>query len=271
MGRPLPRFWIWLGVGLALVALAGFILLTPPSLLRKADYVAAAVCHRIPSHSFFIDEHQLPLCQRCTGTFAGALTGLILQWGVFRRRRTQRFPPLWQWLLLGAFAAVWGLDGFNSYTTLLLARDMGILGYAPQPWIRLLTGTFMGLGMSIVLVSAFNQVVWADALDEAPLPSWRHVAPLMAVGLLQAAAIYTLEPWLLYPIALYSVAGVIAMMTCLGAMIWVMALRQEQRYGGWRAAWVPLVWGIIFAAIIIIGMGSVRLLLTGSVDGVPGL
>ncbi|MDX9955351.1 MAG: DUF2085 domain-containing protein [Anaerolineae bacterium] len=271
MEKPLPRFWIWLGIVLALAALLVFIFRTPPSLLRKADYIAAAVCHRIPSHSFFVDEHQLPLCQRCTGTFAGALTGLLFQWAVVRRRRTRLFPPLWQWLLMGGFAAIWGLDGFNSYTTLLLGRATGILGYAPQPWIRLFSGTLMGLGMSLVLVSAFNQVFWSDALPEAPLPRWRNVAPLLAAGLVQAAVIYTLEPWLLYPIALYSTAGVIAMMTCLGAMIWVMALRREQRYTGWREAWLPLVWGIVFAAIIIIGMGGVRLILTGSVDGIPGL
>ncbi len=271
MEKTLPRFWIWLGVVLASIACIVFIFLTPPSLLRKADYIGAGVCHRIPSHSFFIDEQQLPLCQRCTGTFAGALTGLVFQWVIVRQRRTRLFPPLWQWILLGGFAAVWGLDGFNSYTTLLLRREVGILGYAPQPWIRLFTGTFMGLGMSIVLVSALNQVFWADGLPEAPLPRWRNVAPLLALGLLQAAVITTLEPWLLYPIALYSTAGVIAMMTCLGAMIWVMALRREQRYGSWRDAWVPFVWGVVFTGVIIIGMDVVRGLLTGSIDGIPGL
>ena len=271
MEKPLPRFWIWLGVLLALAALSVFVFFTPPSLLRKADYIAAAVCHRIPNHTFFIDEHQLPLCQRCTGTFAGALTGLLFQWGVLRRRRTRLFPLLWQWLLLGGFAAFWGLDGFNSYTTLLLGREAGILGYAPQPLIRLLTGTFMGLGMSIVLVSAFNQVFWRDALPEAPLPRWRNVAPLLALGLLQAAIIFTLEPWLLYPVALYSTAGVVAMMLCLGAMVWTMAVGREQSYAGWREAWLPLIWGIVFAGVIFIGMGGLRLFLTGSVDGVPGL
>ena len=270
-GKPLPRFWMWLGVSLVLAALLAFIFFTPPALLRKADYIAAAVCHRLPGHSFFIAGRQLPLCQRCTGTFAGALTGLLFHWGVLRRRRTQLFPPLWQWLLVGVFAAAWGLDGFNSYTTLFLRREVGILGYAPQPWIRLFTGTFMGLGMSLVLVSALNQVFWRDALPEAPLPHWRQVAPLLALALLQAAVFYTLEPWLLYPIALYSTAGVIAMLTCLGAMVWVMALRREQTYSSWREAWLPFVWGGVFTSVIILGMGGVRLLLTGSIDGVPGL
>lgn len=271
MTNPVPRWWLWLGVILVSVVLAVFVFFTPPALLRKADYIAAAVCHRIPEHSFFIAHQQLPLCQRCTGTFAGALTGLLYQWVLVRRRRTRLFPPLWQWLLLGAFAAVWGLDGFNSYTTLLLGRETGILGYAPQPLIRLLTGTFMGLGMSIVLVSAFNQVFWSDALSEAPLPRWRNVVPLLALGLLQAALIFTLEPWLLYPVALYSTAGVVALMVCLGAMMWVLTLGREQTYSGWREIWLPLVWGLVFAGVIFIGMGSLRLLLTGSVDGVPGL
>ncbi|MGC9357518.1 MAG: DUF2085 domain-containing protein, partial [Anaerolineae bacterium] len=147
--EPLPTFWTWTGLLLATMAVIGFIFFTPPALLRKLDYVGAAVCHRIPSHSFFVAGEQLPVCQRCTGTFAGALLGLLFQWLVLRRRRSQRFPPLWIWLVMGLFFAAWGLDGFNSFTT-FNGRSVGILGYEPQPWLRLLTGTLVGMSMSIV-------------------------------------------------------------------------------------------------------------------------
>ena len=144
-----PRFWVWSGVLLALVGLALFIILTPDSILNKADVIAAAVCHRIPSHSFFIDEHQLPLCQRCSGTFPGALMGLLVQWVVWRRRRCQRFPRWKIFVVLAVLAGIWALDGFNSYTTMLTGRSEGLLGYAPQPWLRLLSGVLMGMGMRI--------------------------------------------------------------------------------------------------------------------------
>ncbi len=266
-----PRFWVWGGLLLALVGTTLFVVLTPAGLLHKADAIAAAVCHRIPSHSFFIDEHQLPLCQRCSGTFPGALTGLLVQWVVWRRRRSQRFPKWSIFVALAIFAGMWGLDGLNSYSTMLLGRPAGILGYAPQPWLRLLTGALMGMGMSIVLVPAFNQAMWADGEAAAPLRSWSEFAFLVVAELATAGLIYLLEPALLYPVALYSVAGVLAMFVLLGAMIFVMALGRDGAFTGWRQIWLPLVWGLVFALIVVGGMNFLRLKITGTIEGVPGL
>jgi uncharacterized membrane protein len=268
--------WTWAGIVFASAVVIAFAVLTPPSLLRKLDYVGAAVCHRIPSHSFFVAGRQLPICQRCTGTFNGALLGLIFQWFVLRRRRTQRFPALWVWGLMTLFFALWGLDGFNS---LLATGDVQfeVLGitirslYEPQPWLRLLTGTLVGMGMSIALVSAFNETMWADGVDERSIRGWRDLSPLIAVELAQAGLIYLLEPWMLYPLAIYSALGVLAMFVLLGAMVWVMALGLDQTYTRWRQIWLPLLWGIVFAGLIIGGMDSLRFFLTGTIDGVPTL
>ncbi|MGC9398183.1 MAG: DUF2085 domain-containing protein [Anaerolineae bacterium] len=269
-------FWTWGGVLLAGAAIVVFVVLTPPSLLRKADYIGAAVCHRMPEHSFFIAEQQLPLCQRCTGTFNGALLGLLFQWFVLRRRRAQRFPALWIWGLMALFFMLWGLDGLNSF----LASNhvqMDLAGvtlralYEPQPWLRLLSGTLVGTSMSIALVAAFNQTMWADGLDEPSLRGWRDLSPLLAVELAQAGIIYLLEPWMLYPLALYSALGVLSMFVALGAMVWVMAVGLDQRYHRWSQLWLPLLWGLVFAAVIIGGMDALRLILTGTIDGVPTL
>ncbi|MEJ5310772.1 MAG: DUF2085 domain-containing protein [Anaerolineae bacterium] len=265
-----PRFWVWSGLVLALVGAVLFVVLTPAGVLPKADVIAAAVCHRLPSHSFFIDEHQLPLCQRCTGTFPGALTGLLVQWGVWRRRRAQRFPR-WQILVvLVGFAGIWALDGFNSYTTMLTGRAEGLLGYAPQPWLRLFSGVLMGMGMSAILAPAFNQIMWADGEAVATLRSWSELAFLVVVELAMAGVIYLLEPVLLYPVALYSIAGVVAMFVCLGAMLFVMAIGRANVLTGWRQAWLPLVWGLVFALVIIGVMNFLRLKITGTIEGVPG-
>jgi len=253
------------------VGLALFVILTPDGVLDKADVIAAAVCHRIPSHSFFIDEHQLPLCQRCSGTFPGALTGLLIQWVVWRRRRSQRFPQWQMFIVLAAFAGIWALDGFNSYTTMLTGRPEGLLGYAPQPWVRLLSGVLMGMGMSVILVPAFNQIMWADGEAAATLRSWSELAFLTVVELAMAGVIYLLEPVLLYPVALYSVVGVVAMFVCLGAMLFVMALGRDSALTSWREAWLPLVWGLVFALLVIGVMNFLRLQITGTIDGVPGL
>lgn len=268
--KPLPRFWTWAGILLATAALLVLIFVAPPGLLNKADVIAAAVCHRIPSHSFFIAGRQLPLCQRCTGTFSAALTGLWFQWAVLKRRKAQRFPRLWLWGVMGLFFAAWGGDGFNSYTTLLTGNETGLLGYAPQPWIRLLTGTLVGMSMSIVLVSVFNQTLWSDGVPEPNIRHGRDLAPLVAVELLQAAVILTLAPWLLYPVALYSTLGALAMFTFLGAMVWVMALSRDQTYGSWKEVWLPLVWGLVFAALVVGGVDVLRWSFTGSLGSLPG-
>ena len=36
------------------------------------------ICHRKPERSFFIKDHQFPVCARCTGFYTGLATYLIL-------------------------------------------------------------------------------------------------------------------------------------------------------------------------------------------------
>lgn len=271
------RIWIWLGVGLALAGLAAFIALTPPGLLDMADYVGAAVCHRLPEHSFHIEGRQLPLCQRCSGTFPGALTGLLVQWAFWRRRRARAFPHWSLMVAAGGFAALWALDGVNSFTSDPLlapltpwASGVGIFGYAPQPWLRVLSGVLMGAAMSMLLVPAFNQIFWADGENTSPVRSWRELVGLVAAELAVGALVFLGPDALLVPIALYSVAGVIAMFILLGAMVFVMLLRLDLHYTRWREAWLPGVWGLVFALAIIGGMNLLRWLALGTITGVPG-
>ncbi|MBN1487640.1 MAG: DUF2085 domain-containing protein [Anaerolineae bacterium] len=266
-----PRGWTWLGVGLLISVLGAFIILTPPGVLRKVDFIAAAVCHRIASHSFFIHGHQLPLCQRCTGTFTAALTGLIFQWGILKRRNTRDFPPLSILILTVVLVIPWGLDGFNSYTTFFTGGPAGIFGYVPQPWIRLLTGTLVGMGMSVVLVPAFNQVAWSDGTSDRTLRDWKEWSIFLLVELVQAALIYTRWDWLLYPLTIYSGLAIIAMFALLGTMVFVMALGRDNCCTRWRDLWVPLVWGVLFAMFLIGGVNLLRLNSVGTIDGVPGL
>jgi uncharacterized membrane protein len=63
-------------------------------------YIAGSiVCHQRPERSFHSDGAQLPVCARCTGLYAGAMTG-VLAWGVTSGLRrtsgwlTKRFTRL---------------------------------------------------------------------------------------------------------------------------------------------------------------------------------
>ena len=286
MQKPFSPLVKWLGIGLALAGIAAFLIATPGGFLRKTDYIAAAVCHRRPSHSFYIAGEQLPLCERCTGTFPGALTGLLVQWGIWRRRRSLSFPRWPFFIPVFLFAAFWALDGVNSTTSDGQFYDIvqqfssrpagvGILGYAPQPWLRLLSGALMGMSMSVVLVPAFNQSLWHDGEETTTVRTWHEMGLLLAIELAMAGLIYLLEPLpsrvALYAVSAYSALGVLAMFTLLGAMMFVLISHRDATVSGWRNAWVPLVWGVVFALLIVTVMDSARLWLTGTIDGIPGL
>ena len=275
-------------VGLILAVLGGlaFLILTPGGFLRKLDVIAAAVCHRRPSHSFIVAGRQLPLCQRCTGTFTGALIGILVQWGIWRRRRSIRFPRWPVFVLLVIVAAVWGLDGLNSTTAdayphalvdSLVDRPegIGLLGYRPQPWLRVTSGALMGMAMSILLVPAFNQTLWSDGIAKRTLRSWRELGLLTLIELGIAGTILLLVAWssgvALILISIVSVSGVLAMFMLLGAMTVALILEERARITSWRAAWGPIAWGVVFALAVTATMVIVRLGFTGTLDGVPGL
>lgn len=262
------RRWLWVALLLLGAALVAFVALTPPAFLDKAGVIGAVVCHRIPSHSFFIHEHQTVLCQRCTGTFTAALTGLLIQWGFWQRRRQQGFPHWSIVLLLLSFVGVWGFDGLNSYFTLLPAHQP--LLYPPQPWLRLLTGTLVGMGMSVILVPAFNLTLWADG-EAKPSVTWPDIGRLTLILLLQAGLIYTRVDILLYPLALYSVLAVFTLLTALGTMIVVMALGYDNRFTSWREALPFVLWGALVAVALMAFVLGARWLLTGTLAGMPGV
>ena len=75
----------------------------------------------------------------------------------------------------------------------------------------------------------------------------------------------------LYIVSIFGALGTLTMFTLLGAMVFVLILRRDATVSGWHEAWVPMVWGFVFALAIVAGMDAARLGFTGSIDGVPGL
>ncbi len=122
---------------LLIAGIVFYSLAIPGDLDYKLDALGFGVCHQIPSHSFTIAGHQLPLCARCTGIYLSALSALVLL--AILRRRASRFPARHMIAVFGVFFGAMVLDGINST---LQAFGSGI--WDSSNLIRIFTGTLAG-------------------------------------------------------------------------------------------------------------------------------
>jgi len=251
----------WLMPVVAGLLLIAWLAETPAGLLGKADAIGYAVCHRIASHSFFLDERQFPLCARCTGMYLGALLGLGYS---FRKGRLAGFPPLRLGLVLGVFLVGFGLDGANSYVNLL--RDSPFL-YASANWLRLLTGTLFGTGVGIYLAAAFQQATWKESENTPALGTFRQLGLLVLIGGLLDAAILSGNPLLLYPLGMLAAGGVLAVLALAYSMLWMVIFKWGNTFQTWRGLWFTIVSGFSTALVQVILIDVIRMALTGTWAG----
>lgn len=261
----------WLVPIAALIAFAVWFSIAPPSLLGKADAIGYAICHRIDERSFQIEDRQLPLCARCTGEFYAAAISLLF-FAIVSPRRSGM--PGWK---LGApllfFLFAFGLDGTNSYLYLLKSTAGGALDHIPNLYIpnntlRLLTGSGMGIALASILYPAFNQSVWKESNQERAL-DWKKLGILIGIVLLVNLAVLTENSIVLYPIAILSVLGVLALLIMVFSMVWILMMRQENVFASLRDLWMPFLAGATMAFIMLTAIDLLRLRLTGTWGGFP--
>ncbi len=255
------RHWLIL-IGLAFVT-AVWLQITPPGLMGKEDGIAYAVCHRLPLRSFHFGERPMPLCARCSGTFSMALLGLVY---LVRLGRRAGWPTRRFGLIFLVFLAVYGLDGANSYFQ-LIPNFNGL--YTPQNWLRLATGSLIGLAIPAYLLPAFHQIVWKQ-VDERPiLNRWKDLAALLVIAATVNLAMLSENPLLLYPLALISTAGVLGLFTLIFTLIWVLLLRRENSFDTPGQLFFFFLGGLATALLLILAMSTVRLALTHTWGGFP--
>ncbi len=257
----------------AVLVFIGWMISTPPGVLGKADAIGYAVCHRISERSFHIGSYQLPLCARCSGMYLGAVVGLVFQSITGWKRG--RIPHWGILTILVLFFIAFGIDGANSYLTLLKQLRPGILPgipnlYAPTNTLRLLTGSGMGLAMAAMLFPAFNQSVWSDCDDKKrAMPGWKAFGLLLGIEVILDLLVLTQSPLVLYPLAIIGVLGVWLLLTLVYTIVYVMIVGQDNKFSKLRQLWLPLLAGFTVAMIQTAAIDLLRFWLTGTWGAIP--
>ncbi len=263
----LPRLLVPIA---AILVFAVWFSFTPPGLLGKADAVGYAICHRIGERSFHIGDRQLPLCARCTGEFFSAGISLLFFALVSPRKSGMPGWKLGAPLLL--FFLAFGIDGSNSYLY-LLKQTSGVLQnipnlYVPNNTLRLFTGSGMGIALASILYPAFNQSTWKE-IDTARALDWKKLGMLIGIVLLADFAVLSESPIVLYPVAILSVLGVLALLLVVFSMVWLLMMHQENEFTSIKQMWLPFLAGVTLAFLMISAIDLLRYQLTGTWGGFP--
>jgi len=263
----------WLVPIAALFALAGWIAIAPPGLMGKLDAIGYAVCHRLDSHSLHIGSLQMPLCARCTGEFNAAAIALVFQGFVSRKK--SRLPNRGILATLVIFFLAFAIDGSNSYLALLKNSYAGALSNVPNLYItdsttRVFTGSGMGIAIGSVLFPMVNQTIWRVPTAERSI-GWREFGVLVGIVLLFDFAMLTGNAFILNPVAIISSLGVVALLTMVFSIVWVMVMKQDNIFDHLPQLWLPAAAGLTLAFLLILGIDLFRFNVTHTWTGFPGL
>lgn len=238
-----------------LLSIIGLFLIAPPhDILDKARLIGYALCHQIPERSFFIHDHQFPLCARCTGMYLGSIIGALFMI-VRGRTRAARMPPTPIAATLVLFIIIMGIDGVNS--------TISIIPGAPQLYHttnlhRIITGTLYGLALSALFPPVFNSAVWSVPSGERMIKNWRELIAMLIVAGILAAIVFSTPDWLLYPISIATIGGALILLSLINSVIILSARKLENALSSWRQLIMPMVFGLAMGLIEITLLDALR-------------
>jgi uncharacterized membrane protein len=212
-----------------LIALAGLTFVPGGTLVQRLGALAAGICAQIPSHTFTLAGQQLPLCARNTGIYVG-VTSTILFLRATGRLRAARLPGGWVAVVLGLAVIVMAVDGFNS---LFLDLRLPHL-YQPNNLLRLATGLGTGTAMATFLVPVANGLIWRTDDARAPFGSLRELGAMLPVLVLAFFVVISRAGWLLYPLALYSTAGLVTALSLINLVFFLGLARTLNQFDSYR-------------------------------------
>jgi uncharacterized membrane protein len=201
-----PQPWLWAFLGLSATLIGGVLFLPLGSLDHRLHLIVHGVCAQ--AHYLTIGSYTMPLCARNTGIYAGFLA-TVLYLLALGRSRAAKMPPLSITVALGLAVLIMGIDGFNS-----MLLDIGGLNvYTPRNYLRVITGLGMGIAIGTFFVLMFNLSLRYDARHEQRvLRNWPELLGMVAAAALLYGLLFSAPEWLFYPLAIFSVLGIVGVL-----------------------------------------------------------
>ena len=81
----------------------------------------------------------------------------------------------------------------------------------------------------------------------------------------------TQSPIILYPVAMISSLGVLALLSMVFSIVWIMVMKQDNAFDHARQLWLPAVAGLTLAFLLILSIDLFRYNLTHTWGGFPGI
>lgn len=263
-GRKIIKSKQFLVGSFLVIILLVWLYFTPSGLLGKSDAVGYAVCHRIPSHSFYFGDRPFSFCARCTGQYLGFLWGIVIQFVLARKR--SGFPPRLVLAFMGFLTLFYLFDGLNSVLHLYPGLQHWSL-YEPENTLRLFSGLGAGIVISGILYPLLGQSVWRDVSLKPAFKDLKAWGIFFGGGLLVGLLILSGNPLILYPLILLSAAGLTLILSLLYAMIWIILLKKDNSFSSWQELGWWWIAGIASALVQIAAIDFVRYQLTGTWSG----
>ena len=231
-------------------------------LLGVSDYVAYAVCHRLPGHSFEVFGRTLPLCARCSGIYLGIMLTFAMMI-LTGRHRSARFPRRPFLLTIIALLAIMAFDGLNS-----LAHDIGIFHlYEPHNTLRMITGFGAGIAVALIITVTFAQTAWRDYRREAPIETTGELFILLALAAALTLAILSNQTTILYVLSIVSAVGVLTILTTLYTTLTLIIMRRDGTIERARQLALPAMIGFLLTVAQIVATATLRFNVTGTWSG----
>src|SRR5947209_14201493 len=136
---------VWAIIVAGMLVVLGLLFLAPLALARGHVFLAFSIyqafhliCHQMPERSFHVAGHQLAVCARCTGIYAGFTAGVVFYPLARSIRKIETPRRIWLLLAMLPMAVDFSLTFFGLWQNTHLSR--------------LLTGALFGAVTALYIV-----------------------------------------------------------------------------------------------------------------------